>query len=57
MQLPSHTFCENCDAIQLVALNPLEQLDISGHYRGGDMVCDFCGAIVCTMYEPVEAAR
>ena len=55
--IPKHAFCDACKVVLPVTIEPLDQPDTTGRYRGGDMVCAVCGFIICTLYEPVEDAR
>ena len=49
--MPNHAYCEVGDAVQPVTVEPLQELDKTGRYRGGDMVCAVCGFIARTLYE------
>jgi len=37
--MAKHAYCESCGTVQPVTIEPLEQPDTTGRYRGGDMVC------------------
>jgi len=52
-----HAYCEACDRVQPVTVEPPEEPDTTGRYRGGDMVCTACGFVICTVYEPITAQR
>jgi hypothetical protein len=39
----THAYCDVCDAIQPVAIEPLDQPDVTGRFRGGDVMCSECG--------------
>ena len=51
------TCCEVCDAARSVTVEPLQGLDMTGRYRGGEMVYTARGFIVCTLHEPSRRGR
>ena len=54
MGLPSHAYCDFCEKVQPVTCEAPSHPDDTGLYKGGDVLCNVCGWIVCTFYEPLE---
>lgn len=50
MNNPTHAWCDNCHAIQEVRIEIMENVDTTGSYLGGDIVCKVCAWIVATVY-------
>lgn len=48
--IPTHFWCECCDAITPAILEPLEHEDTTGKFLGGDVVCADCHFVIATMY-------
>lgn len=47
---PTHAWCDICDRIQPVTIEPLTTPDTTHLYLGGDVVCDGCSCIIVTLY-------
>jgi len=54
MEMPNHAYCDFCEKIQTVTFEALTRPDDTGLYKGGDVLCDVCGWIVCTFYDRLE---
>ena len=57
MEIPSHAYCRNCEAIQPVgaeALHPAATPKNKDSWEAGDLVCLECAWIVATLYIPAR---
>ena len=48
----THAYCEVCDAIQAVTIEPLDQPDTTGQFRGGGIA--YINIVSITRLEPAS---
>jgi hypothetical protein len=48
--LPGFAYCAQCGSVRPVRLQPLEETDPTGGFRGGDLVCAHCRHRVARLY-------
>ena len=46
----THVYCDTCAKIQPAEREPLDVIDISGRFLGGDLLCSVCKFVVATVY-------
>jgi hypothetical protein len=55
---PTHVYCNTCEKIQPMDQQPLEMIDASGKFIGGDLLCRVCTNVITAVYrEMTEAER
>lgn len=53
----SFAWCENCGVIQPTFLEQLANIDTTGKFVGGDVVCRICHSVVSTIYKPAKTVE
>jgi hypothetical protein len=47
----THFWCPLCDAIQPAFFEGFDNIDVSGQFVGGDIVCETCRLVIATAYD------
>lgn len=55
MQILGMAWCPNCAKIQEVDFEGYVNLDVTGGFVGGDVVCSDCAFIITCLYRPIAA--
>ena len=46
-------YCGNCQEIRTAFFAGAQHVDISGKFKGGDIVCEECNFIIATAYKEI----
>jgi hypothetical protein len=52
----THFWCPLCDAIQPAFFEGFDNIDVSGQFVGGDIVCETCRLVIATAYRPESSS-
>ena len=57
LSVMTYYYCGNCQAIRTAFFAGAQQLDVTGRFVGGDIVCEECNFIIATVYKEIACAN
>lgn len=57
MESFTHAFCESCESIQPVTMDPLTMNHEGGKFLGGDISCGKCNSTIATVFKKTGDTR
>jgi hypothetical protein len=50
----THVYCDACETIRPADQQPLDMMDQSGQFVGGDLLCGVCFNVITTVYRELS---